>query len=628
MSVVLLLLFLSCTPAHAAPADPRAEIKRAFLAGSEGPDPESLRASGDPRAEELRALAAGLRALRAGTTLDRVADFSYALDPVSPPMPEPEVLSRYLRAEAVAAARGAAYSPERAERFRQRLRTQIAGLSSGIAQFPDEGPDAPGDAAPYRAPDAEPRPRRDLPLRAAPPLVSPERGAVVPAVNGEARAVVAGVGDRLEDLSERRAAAWREGRPLEAARLAIASVGGHVVQGTWSLIAGATGRDSAKNIARTVLYQPAAVLDYRERQAAVARPADDLPGYLIGTSRNLAVLAVETVPGGRAAGTATRATYGALVRDARGSFHALEEAEAGLAEASRRLESSAAGSAERAALEREAAAARARFELKRAELDAARKTMVEHRMAQALDHDFHGKIEARLLERREASEINARFVREGGSPPFHEGVPVYRVTTTKDIELCRAHHAADLSKLRALRSANGDWFIPCETYHHFDQKHLRDLLALPDSNAVDFVARYRVPAGTKFYVGAAGPIRGETAGRVETMYTDQAGRAVGGGGNGGKVQFFLDPHINAPAARGGFVYQRSSPVPREHELLHPMEAFRKAAEAGDADAARRAYADLMRRRRGQADLIRRDEALRLDYERVAADMRETFPAAF
>ncbi|MBI2789922.1 MAG: hypothetical protein HYX59_14700 [Elusimicrobia bacterium] len=627
MSGVLLLLFLSFSPAHAAPADPRAEIKRAFLTGAEGPDPESLRASGDPRAEELRALAAGLRALRAGTTLDRVADFSYALDPVSPPMPEPEVLSRYLRAEAVAAARGAVYSPERAERFRARLRTQIANLSSGLAEFPDEGPGAPGDAAPYRAPAPEPR-RRELPLSAAPPLVSPERGAVVPAVNGEARAVVAGLDDRLEDLSGRRAAAWREGRPFEAAGLAVASVGGHIVEGTWSLVAGATGRDSAKNIARAVLSQPAAVLDYRERQAAVARPGDDLAGYLIGTSRNLAVLAVETVPGGRAAGTATRATYGALVRDARDSFHALEEAEAGLAAASRRLESSAAGSAERAALEREAAAARARFELKRAELDASRKAMVEHRMARALDHDFHGKIETRLLDRSEASELNARFVREGGSPPFHEGVPVYRVTTTEAIDLCRTHRAADLSKLRAMRSANGDWFIPCETYHHFDQKHLRDLLALPDSNAVDFVARYRVPAGTRFYVGAAGPIRGETAGRVETMYTDQAGRAVGGGGNGGKVQFFLDPHINDSGARDRFAYQRSSPVPRDHELLHPMEAFRKAAEAKDADAARRAYADLMRRRRGQADLIRRDDALRLDYERIAADMRETFPAAF
>ncbi len=633
MSVGLLLLFLSLTPAHAAPSpgapvDARVEIKRAFLAGAEGPDPESFRSSGDPRAEELRALVAGLRALRAGTTLDRVADFSYALDPVSPPMPAPEVLSRYLRAEAVAAARGAVYSPERAARFRERLRTQIANLSSGIAQFPDDGPEAPGDAAPYRAPAPDPRPRRELPLRAAPPLVSPERGAVVPAVNGEARAVIAGLDDRLANLAARRAAAWREGRPFEAGSLAIASVGGHIVEGSWALVAGATGRDSAKNIARAVLSQPAAVLDYRERQGAVARPGEDLPAYLYGTSINLAVLAVETMPGGRAAGDATRAVYSGLVRDARASFHELEDAEAGLAAAQRRLTDAPAGGAERAALEKEAGAARARFELKRAELDAARKTMVEHRMAQALDHDFHGSIESKLLDGREAAELNARFVREGGSPPFHEGVPVYQVTTTKAIDLCRTHRAEDLSKLRAMSSANGDWFIPCETYHHFDQKHLRDLLALPDSNAVDFVARYRVPAGTRFYVGAAGPIRGEAAGRVETMYTDQAGRAVGGGGNGGKVQFFLDPHINEPAPRGGFVYQRSSPVPRAHELLHPMEAFRTAAEARDLRAARRAYADLVRLRRARAGPIERDEAMRLDYERVAAHMRETFPEAF
>jgi len=129
-------------------------------------------------------------------------------------------------------------------------------------------------------------------------------------------------------------------------------------------------------------------------------------------------------------------------------------------------------------------------------------------------------------------------------------------------------------------------------------------------------------------VGAAGPIRGETAGRVETMYTDQAGRAVGGGGNGGKVQFFLDPHINAPDARGRFAYQRSSPVPREHELLHPMEAFRTAAEARDTRGAKKAYAEFMRRRREQASRIKSDGLLRLDYERIEADMRETYPAAF
>lgn len=629
--------FLAFAPASASEAPDalvaaRTEIKRAFLAGLKGPDPESFRASKDPRAEELRALAVGLRDLRAGSTLDRVASFAYALDPVSPPTPLPEVLSLYLRAEAVAAARGATYSPERAKRFEERLKTQIANLSSGIADIQGVDAGAAGDAAPYRAVPAgaaDNRPRGPYrTLGAAPPFASPDRGAVVPFVNGDARTRVAGLDDRLEDLSARRDAAWRSGHPLDAASLVMASIGGHIVKGSWSLVAGATGKDSAKNIARTVLYQPAAVLDYRRRQAAVARPGESLSAYLYGTSLNLAVLAVEVIPGGRAAGAATRTVYGGLVRDARVAFHDLEEAETGLAAAQRRLEAAPAGSPERAILEKEAGAARANFEIKRVELDAARKTMVGQRMAQALDHDFHGSVDTRLLEGREVSALNARFVKEGGSAPFHEGVPLYQVTTTKAISLCRTHHAADLAKLRAVRGANGDWFIPCETYHHFDQKHLRDLLALPDSNAVDFVARYQVPAGTKFYVGAAGPIRSETSGRVETMYTDLEGRAVGGGGNGGKVQFFLDPHINAPDTRGSIVYQRSSPVPHEHELLHPMEAFRTAAEARDTRGARKAFADFTRRRREQAGRIESDGLLRLDYERLEADMRATYPAAF
>ncbi|MDD5302224.1 MAG: hypothetical protein PHS14_03870, partial [Elusimicrobia bacterium] len=471
LGIAFAALLLAFAPAAAsqspdALAAARVEIKRAFLAGSEGPDPEIFRASQDGRAEELRILAVGLRDLRAGSTLDRVAAFAYALDPVSPPTPVPEVLSRYLRAEAVAAARGATYSPERAERFRVRLKTQIANLSSGIADIQDADPGAAGDAAPYRAPPADAsaqRPRGPWrTLSPAPPFASPERGAVVPAVNGDARTRVAGLDDRLADLAARRDGAWRSGHPLDAASLVMASIGGHIVQGSWSLVAGATGKDSAKNIARTVLYQPAAVLDYRQRQAAVARPGENLSGYLYGTSLNLAVLAVEVMPGGRAAGAATRTVYGGLVRDARVAFHDLEEAETGLAAARRRLEASPAGSPERAALEKEAGAARAHFEIKRAELDAARKTMVEQRMAQALDHDFHGSVDARLLEGTEVSALNARFVREGGSPPFHEGVPLYQVTTTKAIDLCRTHHAADLSKLRAARAANGDWFIPCE----------------------------------------------------------------------------------------------------------------------------------------------------------------------
>ena len=645
----------------------RTEIKLAFITGSEGPDPAAFQASKDPRAEEVRILASGLRDLRAGSTLDRVAAFSYALDPVAPPTLTPEVLSRYLRAEAVAAAQGATYGPERAKRFQERLKAQIANLSTGIYDIPEGASGTPGDAAPYRAVPAGTTGNRHGPyrtLQAAPPFVSPDRGASIPFIisfrpssiafgrrsSGRlcifAITRVAGLDDRLEDLSARRDAAWRSGRPLDAASLVMASIGGHIVKGSWSLVAGATGKDSAKNIAKTVLYQPAALLDYRERQAAVARPGENLAGYLYGTAINLAVLTVEVIPGGRAAGAATRTAYGGLVREAKVAFHDLEQAETGLASAQRRLETATAGSAEHAALEKEAGAARANFEIKRAELDAARKAMVEHRMAQALDHDFHGSVDSRLLEGKEAAALNARFVKESGSAPFHEGVPLYQVTTTKAISLCRTHHAADLAKLRAVRGANGDWFIPCETYHHFDQKHLRDLLALPDSNAVDFVARYEVPAGTKFYVGAAGPIRGETAGRVETMYTDLEGRAVGGGGNGGKVQFFLDPHINSSEAvasdaasvsamwarqaelRKKIVYQRSSPVPREHDLLHPMEAFRTAAEARDTRGAKKAFAEFMQSRREQSDRIRSDGLLRLDYERVEADMRETYPAAF
>ena len=187
-------------------------------------------------------------------------------------------------------------------------------------------------------------------------------------------------------------------------------------------------------------------------------------------------------------------------------------------------------------------------------------------MGYTLDHEFHGRIEARLLAGKDVSALNERFVREGGSPPFHSGVPLYQVTATKPLELCRTHRTADLSKLRAARSANGDWFVPCHTLEHLDQKHLRDLLALPDTNATDFVARYTVPAGTKFYVGAAGPIRGETTSRVERMYTDTEGRAVGGGGNGGKLQFFLDPHINAPEITGSDATARAALSARQSQL--------------------------------------------------------------
>jgi len=615
---------LLCAPLLAAENPPdawtaaRADVRRAFLAGAEGPDPASLPEPRDEsqkaRAAEVRALARELNVLRAGTTPERVAGFSLALDPASRPAPGPEALALYLRTPGAAVSNGGRDAALQAARLRERvnaaMRTSSALLAAGL---PLPGESAPAvEARPPYVPTERPVRRVDRVLVAAPIFASAERGAVAAPVNAAARTEVALLDARTADYAARRDEAWASGRPLSAAGLAAVGAAGHVLRGTWSLVAAATGKDSAKNIARAVLYQPAAMMDYGERQSALPSPSDAPARYAAGTALNLAFLGVETLPGGRLAKHLMRWNYRDLAHESRDSLHRLQAAGEELANA-------------RGA---EAEAARARFDAARAELDGVRKRMVEFRMSYALDHEFHGRIDSRLLERKDVSALNARFVREGGSPPFHSEVALYEVSVTKPIELCRTHRAADLSALKAVRRANGDWFIPCEMLLHHDQKHLRDLLALPDTNATDYVARYAVPAGTKFYVGAAGPIRGETSSRVEAMYTDAEGRAVGGGGNGGKLQFFLDPHINAPDARGAIAYAHSEPVPgSDSGLLAVLDSFRRAAETGDRAAARRVYRDFSARRRALADKTEMDEGLRLDYERVDAHMRERFPAA-
>ncbi|MBI3564267.1 MAG: hypothetical protein HY079_03615, partial [Elusimicrobia bacterium] len=455
-----------------------------------------------------------------------------------------------------------------------------------------------------------------------------ERGAVVPPVNRAARTELASIDARLEGYDAARAEAWSAGRPFAAAGLAAVGAAGRVIRASWSLVAGATGKDSAENIARAALYVPAAALDYRERQAALPPLAAAPARFVSGTMLNMTVFGVETLPGTRLTSDALKAAYRGLARESRDALHRIQAEAEALAEA-RAKAASAPDGALRAAHEAEVETARLRFEKTRAELDATRARMIETHMAYALEHEFHGRVDARLLDRAELDALNARFVREGGSPPFHAGVPLYEVAATKPLELCRTHRAPDLRALRAAGKANGDWFIPCEMASHLDQKHLRDLLALPDTNATDYVARFTVPAGTKFYVGAAGPIRGESSTRVARMYTDAEGRAVGGGGNGGKLQFFLDAGLNAPRARDGIRYLRSEPVPgSDPALLRVLESFRRAADAGDREAARQAYRSFDRRRRELAERIGSDDGLRLDYERVDAHLRERFPNAF
>lgn len=536
----------------------RVEIKRAFIAGTEGPDPATL-------PDELKVLASELRRLRAGSTLDRVTAFSTALDPVLHPMPPDEIVSFYIRSPKKEAGADPRIEALRAAQLRERVRRAMANAS--LAQAGVSLPDEP--AAPYRTPAPAPPPPtwiRSLPLAAAPIFSSAERGSVAPPVNAVARTYLERIEARVEDYAVRRDAAWASGHRLQAAVLAAVGAAGHVMKASWSLVSAMTGKDSAKNVANAVLYQPAALLDYGTRQAALPDPKQAPGAYASGAALNLTFLVIEAMPGSRLAKDEVRWAYKGLVHDSHDALHRLEAAEKDLGEALRRAESAPAGSHARAVHQKEAAEARAYYEMMRLELDAARRKMVEYHMAHTLDHEFHGSIDARLLTGWDAAALNARFVREGGSPPFHSEVPLYQVTVTSPIELCRTHRAADLSSLRAARSANGDWFVPCHTLEHLDRKHLRDLLALPDTNAADYVARYTVPAGTKFYVGAAGPIRGETAGRVDRMYTDAEGRAVGGGGHGGKLQFFLDPHINAPEITGSDAAAKAALGERQSQL--------------------------------------------------------------
>lgn len=430
-------------------------------------------------------------------------------------------------------------------RVDQTLMRQAALLQAGLPTV-EETP----AAAPYRHAPPPPRWQRTRYLVSAPPFASAERGAVLPILNESARTKVAVLGAKIAYFEARRSEARSSGRPLAAAALSSVIIAGHVMKASWDMLSALSGKDSGENILKTVFYQPAALFEYKKRQATLPAPSAEPLAYAEGAALNLVFLTVEALPGIRLAKEEVRTAHKVLVHDSRDAMHRLEDSERELDEALRKAREAPAGSHEQAVHHVEAAEARARFEMERVELDAARRRMVEHHMAYTLDDEFHGRVEAHPLTAREIDAINARFVSEGGSAPFHSEVPLYQVSVTKPLELCRTHRAADLSALRAVRSANGDWFVPCHTLEHIDQKHLRDLLALPDTNATDYIARYEVPAGTKFYVGAAGPIRGETSSRVERMYTDAEGAAVGGGGNGGKLQFFLDPHINAPAITG------------------------------------------------------------------------------
>jgi hypothetical protein len=231
----------------------------------------------------------------------------------------------------------------------------------------------------------------------------------------------------------------------------------------------------------------------------------------------------------------------------------------------------------------------ARYKAQRAELDHIRRDMGQAQM-DALIRDLTADGRVRVEADVDPKKFNADFLKgRDGTPPFGEETTIKEVRVEKDIELCQGQ------QFSAGRMSFGKWFIPCERDVYINDGALRDFIALPDSNGVDSIARVRIPAGTKLRIGAAGPIRSETAGRVETMYVSRSGESVGGGGHGGYTQIFLDPQDQGKAtiAEVGLTMVRVVPIPKANSKIL-LDLSRRWREAyGDPEKARAVYQDFL-----------------------------------
>lgn len=223
-----------------------------------------------------------------------------------------------------------------------------------------------------------------------------------------------------------------------------------------------------------------------------------------------------------------------------------------------------------------------------------------------------------VLSDVDAQALNGSFVAAGGSAPFSLDVPVRKLRVLKPIELCQGQAESDLRK-----GWYGSWFLPCAADRYFGERALRDLAALPDTNKLEYVARLRIPAGVQLIAGAAGAIRGEIRARVSKLYADGSGKAVGGGGHGGTVQFWLDAKSQGKqrACDFGITLVRMAPIPLsgDPKLLDASMAWRKAY--GDEQASRAVYAAFKADRDARAGS---SEPLGSDIRRFDSFFRESF----
>lgn len=270
-----------------------------------------------------------------------------------------------------------------------------------------------------------------------------------------------------------------------------------------------------------------------------------------------------------------------------------------------RFAASAAGAREGGTLRGRYRRRRAAYLAVRAELDRLRADLVEARYGEVVGPWLRAG-RAVVLATPGARAVNAPFLKAGGSPPFLESAPARRLRLLADVELAQGQSVERMEK-----GWFGAWFLPCATTVYYSEQELRDLAALPDSNGVELIGRFRVRAGAELIVGGAGPIRARDARRVARFYTAPDGSAVGGGGHGGVLQFFLAPDWlgqRRPAEVVELV--RTAPVPRSHDetLLALSRAWREAF--GDAAAGRRVFAEFLLYKKAVSR--RADETLRRD----------------
>jgi hypothetical protein len=246
----------------------------------------------------------------------------------------------------------------------------------------------------------------------------------------------------------------------------------------------------------------------------------------------------------------------------------------------------AAGAARSEALRGRYRRLRQRYLPLREEMDRVRVAMVETRYEDIVGPWLRSGA-AVLLEETDPKTLNAPFVAAGGSPPFHEAVLARRLRLRKPVELAQGQ-----SLERMTKGWFGSWFLPCATNIYYSAGEIRDLAALPDTNEVELIGRFRLGAGVELLVGGAGPIRARDARRVARFYTTPDGQEVGGGGHGGVLQFFLAPDWLGKRRPADVVtLVRAAPIPRTHEeaLLSLSRRWREAY--GDRKAGRALYAE-------------------------------------